>query len=78
MQNVVCAFCGKKTVPKADKTLSNVVKYRCDNCESLIAAYANEFEGDLLWGNLFEKYSSDMYTPKLPPYVKTVDRRSSE
>jgi DNA-directed RNA polymerase subunit RPC12/RpoP len=70
MQSLVCAFCGKTTVPKADRTQS-LVKYRCDNCYSLIAAYASKFETDLQGGTLFSKYSLDKYSPKVPEYVKS-------
>jgi len=78
MVSIVCAFCGEKSVPKADKSLSGIVKYTCGKCGSLIAAYAKEFEADLLWGKLFSKYPDDEYTPKIPPYIKTVDRESSD
>jgi hypothetical protein len=76
MDKLVCAFCGQSTTPKAIRE-QGVIKYRCESCDSLIAAYSNEFESDLRFGNLFNKYTVDKYNPKLPDYVKKVKQGST-
>jgi hypothetical protein len=73
MEILVCAFCGQKTIPKVIHE-GNITRYRCEHCDSLIAAYTDGFEKDLKFGSLFNKYVVDKYDPKLPSYVKKVAR----
>ena len=75
MESVVCAFCGKSFMPKP-VSAHGLVKYRCDECGSLAAAYASEFDNQLRFGSIFDSYTLDKYKPNLPPYVKRSELQS--
>jgi len=75
MEPVLCAFCGKSTTPKPTSA-NGLIKYRCEECGSLVAVYASEYDEQLRFGGIFDKYPLGKYVPKPPPYVKRIDPRS--
>ncbi len=55
-ESLICGFCGEAVKPVRIEE-RNVVKYYCENCNSLIAAYQKEFEEKLKFGKLFKRRS---------------------